>query len=85
MTPVATFAEQVTSRFAKRITDQVFLLIQSDRELMFQYLRLVEQHGLMNVNQQIGKHIKSRFNLTNDDSRQDSPTSLLIQSHQEFQ
>jgi len=84
MATINQFAEQVTAKYAKIITDQIFLLIQNDRELMHEYLRLVEANGLNSVNQQIGKYIKSRFNLSNDESRQTSPTSTLIQSHQEF-
>lgn len=84
MSPVTEFAERVSASYAKEITDQIFLLIQNNHDLMYEYLHLVEQHGVTSVNQQIGKHIKTRFSLTNDDSRQDLPKSVLIQSHQEF-
>ena len=40
----------------KRITNEVFLIIQNDRELMYEYLRLVESIGLDSVNQAIGKY-----------------------------
>ena len=79
------FADEVLSKFSKEITDQVFLSIQNDRELMHEYLRLVSKEGIDSVNQQLGKAVKSRFKLSNSDSRQDDPKSMLIKSHQEFE
>ena len=84
MSPISKYAERVAAQFSKRITDEMFLLIQKDKNLMHDYLRLVEENGLTEVNQQIGKYIKTRFNLSNDESRQELPESTLIQSHQEF-
>jgi len=60
-------------------------MIQNDRELMYEYLKLVEAHGLITVNQQIGKALKNRFNLSNDAQREFSPQSTLIQSYQQFE
>jgi hypothetical protein len=85
MTELSAFAERVMSAFAKSITDKVFLMIQEDRGLMHDYLKLVEAHGLTPVNQYIGKKVKERFSLTNDMCRQENPESTLIQSHQEFE
>lgn len=68
----------------KRITDEVFLLIQNDREFMQDYLRLVEKKGLDSVNQLIGAGVKKKYNLENDDQRNKEPKSSLIQSHQQF-
>ena len=85
---VTAFAEKALSRFAKRITDEVFLLIQNDRELMQEYLRLVQESGLDTVNQWIGRKVKERFALANetgDEARNEDPRSTLIQSHQKFQ
>ncbi len=65
------------------ITDEIFFLIQNDRKLMHLYLRLVEEKGLDQVNQTIGRAVKVRFDLTND-VRQHHPKSTLIQSYQEF-
>jgi len=81
---VTAYAEEVLSRFSKQITDEVFLSIQSDRDLMREYLRLVERNGVETVNRWIGRRVKERFNLEKDTARQDSPKSTLIQSHQEF-
>lgn len=85
MSDVARFIEKALSRFSKSITDQVFLMIQGDRDLMYQYLKLVEVHGLTTVNQQIGKAVKNRFDLLSDVQREHSPQSTLIQSYQQFE
>lgn len=69
----------------KRITNEVFLIIQNDRELMYEYLRLVESLGLDSVNQAIGKEVKKQYGLTNVDDREDNPSCTLIQSHQKFE
>jgi hypothetical protein len=69
----------------KRITNEVFLIIQNDRELMYEYLRLVESKGLDTVNQSIGKEVKKQYGLTNIDDREDNPSCTLIQSHQKFE
>ena len=44
--PIKKFADEVLSKFSKEITDQVFLSIQNDRELMHEYLRLVSKEGI---------------------------------------
>jgi hypothetical protein len=85
MSDIAKFTEKTLSRFSKSITDEVFLLIQNDKELMYEYLKLVETHGLATVNQQIGKAVKRRFDLSSDSQREFSPQSTLIQSHQQFE
>jgi len=79
------FMEEVCSEKNKSITDEIFLLIQNDRELMSKYLRLVEQDGLDKINQDIGREVKKRYGLSNAESRQENPRSTLIKSHQEFQ
>jgi hypothetical protein len=78
-------SNKVLSQFSKSITDKVFLLIQSDKELMNDYLRTVQEKGLDVTNRHLGKAIKSRFNLDNDSQREDFPTSTLIKSYQQFQ
>lgn len=85
MSDIGEFTGIALSRFSKSITDKVFLMIQNDKGLMHDYLRLVETHGLDTVNQQIGKAIKNRFDLSNDAQRELSPESTLIGSHQQFE
>ena len=79
------FADEVLGKFSKEITDQVFLSIQNNRKLMHEYLRLISENGIDSVNQHIGKSVKKRYKLSNSDSRQDDPKSILIKSHQEFE
>lgn len=85
MTEVNDFADKVISQINKTITDRVFLEIQSDRELMQEYLSLVERSGLSVVNQTIGKMVKHRYQLTGADGRETDPKSTLIRSHQTFE
>jgi hypothetical protein len=84
MSEISDFVDTVVSSFSESITDYVFLMIQDDRELMQEYLRLISDTKLDTVNQQIGKKVKERFNLTKAPRRQDSPRSNLIKSHQIF-
>lgn len=84
MSLLSDFAEKVMKQYSKKITDEIFLMIQNNKELMCEYLKLVETDGLTVVNQQIGKKIKNRFSLDNDFTRNEIPRSTLIKSHQEF-
>ncbi|WP_152004396.1 hypothetical protein [Desulfoluna spongiiphila] len=82
MTP-RELAEEAISRFNKKITNEIFALIQNDRELMYEYLRIIERDGLDTTNQTIGKMVKAKYGLTNAD-REEDPSCTLIQSHQKF-
>lgn len=78
-------AEKATAHFSKQITNEVFLTIQNDPELMHDYLRAVSDHGLDNVNQTIGKYVKEKYKLNNVDDRENAPSCTLIQTHQKFE
>ena len=78
------FIKRVISLKNRTITDEIFLLIQHDRYLMQNYLRLVENEGLNQVNRQIGKAVKKAYRLNDDEIREDDPHSTLIRSHQIF-
>lgn len=78
-------AKKAITRMNKRITNEIFMLIQNDRELMRDYLRVVEEKGLDKVNQTIGKEVKDAYGLKNVDDREDNPDCTLIQSHQKFE
>ena len=78
-------ANEAISRLNKRITNEVFLVIQNDRELMQAYLRAVEDDHLDSINRQIGRRVKERYSLENADDREDNPSCTLIQSHQKFE
>lgn len=78
-------AQQAIRKMNKQITNEIFLIIQNDRDLMHAYLRAVEKSGLDTVNQTIGKEVKSSYQLVNIDDREDNPDCTLIQSHQKFE
>jgi len=66
------------------ITDTVFLMIQNDRELMYNYLRVVANQGNLGyVNSEIASEIKQYFDLTNA-GLNEYPNSFLIQSYECF-
>ena len=78
--------DEVIALKNKTITDEVFLLIQNNRDFMQKYLQLVHEKGVKTVNQNIGKMVKTKYNLTNDTERNYEPISTLIAtSHQVFQ
>ena len=83
MTPKE-IADEAISRMNKRITNEIFMIIQNDRDLMKNYLRAVDSNTLDTVNQTIGKAVKKAYDLTNAD-REDEPACTLIQSHQKFE
>ena len=78
-------AEEAIKRMNKRITNEIFLIIQNDRELMKEYLRAVERDTLDTVNKIIGKEVKRAYGLININDREDNPSCTLIQSHQKFE
>jgi len=85
MTKLDDFKSKVVKMFCNDITDRVFLMIQNDRELMQEYLSIIE-HGnsRANINSQIAKEIKKRFQLDNEEMKNKEPKSFLIQSHEKF-
>ncbi len=80
------FVQGLLDKFSAIITDEVFLLIETDRELLFEYLHLVAATGnVSEVNAEIAKAIKKRFHLTTTHEPNQEPESLLIQSFVELQ
>lgn len=79
------FSDKALAKYSKVIMDAVFESIQNDKVLMHDYLRTVEEKGLDVTNRHIGKAVKTRFKLKNDEQRTENPKSTLIQSHQQFQ
>ena len=84
MTPQE-IAEAAISNMNKRITNEIFMEIQNDRNLMYEYLKAIENSKLDTVNQTIGKAVKKAYNLKNLNDREDNPNCTLIQSHQKFE
>ncbi len=78
------FTSKLIAAFDKQITDQVFLFIESERELMSNYLNTVANNELNVVNSSIAKAIKKHYELQNLDSKNESPKSKLIESYEEF-
>lgn len=78
-------ADEAIRRMNKRITNEIFLTIQNDRDLMKEYLRTIQDSGLDFVNQAIGRRVKGSYNLVNVNDREDNPSCTLIQSHQKFE
>lgn len=79
MTP-AELANAVIAKFSENITDEIFMTIESNKDLMEKYLRTVSESGLDVVNQAIGKEVKSAFNLENKGECKE-PCSNLIKSY----
>ncbi len=78
-------AQKAIGKMNKQITNEIFMIIQNDRELMYEYLRAVEANGLDSVNQIIGREVKTAYQLANIDDREDNPSCTLVQSHQKFE
>ena len=78
-------AKEAIGIMNKRITNEVFLIIQNNHSLMLEYLRAIEADGLDTVNQTIGKEVKAAYELMNVNEREDNPSCTLIQSHQKFE
>lgn len=80
------FKEKVVDMYTEQLTDKVFLMIQNDRELMKEYLSIVEKSSsLKYINSEIAKEIKKRYNLDNLGEKNRTPESYLIQGHELFE
>jgi hypothetical protein len=78
--------DEVIAYKNKTITDEVFLLIQNNKDFMQKYLTLVEEKGLGVVNRYIGEAVERKYKLTPiPGSINTEPKSTLISSHQEFE
>jgi len=78
-------AQTAIAKMNKKITNEIFLIIQNDRDLMYEYLRAVQSDTLDIVNRAIGKEVKAAYKLNNLEDREDNPSCTLIQSHQIFE
>lgn len=81
MTRTTDFNNKVIDRFVDSITDRVFLMIQEDRDLMLEYLRLISDSTLDDVNKSLGKAVRQRLNLENDSIEVKEVKSTLIKSY----
>ena len=81
---ISQFTQHVLNEFTEQLTDQVFLFIENDRELLGQYLHTVEGKELDTVNAHIAKAIKRHFALESKGERCDTPKSKLIQGYEKL-
>jgi hypothetical protein len=83
---VKEFAKKVIALKNRTITDEVFLLIQNNRGLMKEYLKLVQENKLQTVNQWIGRTVMEEYKLKHyTTGRNSKPTTTLISSYQELE
>tara|TARA_R110001592_G_scaffold2598_2_gene15031 strand:- start:325 stop:579 length:255 start_codon:yes stop_codon:yes gene_type:complete len=81
---IKNFTQKVLKKFNKQITDEIFLFIQNDRELLHDYLLLLNNHTLDTLNVNIAKQIKDNYGFESGAICKD-PKSKLIQSFTEFE
>ena len=74
------YAEALVKGFIRDITDNVFLSIQNDKELMSEYQTNVNRYGLQDANMAIGEKVKTLLGLENDGVN-DKPKSHLIKKY----
>ncbi len=84
MTPQE-IAKKAVSKMNKKITNEIFLIIQNDRDLMKEYLLAVENEDntLQTVNQTIGMEVKKAYELVGN-SIEENPSCTLIETHTTF-
>jgi len=78
------FMDKVFERFHTFITDEIFCFIENDKELLHDYLKLLENNKLNVLNSNIAKAIKAKYGLKNQFEENVLPKSKLIQTHQKF-
>lgn len=52
------FIQKVLEKFTKQITDQVFLMIQNDRDLYIEYCNQCHSQDKNKLNRDLGKAVK---------------------------
>ncbi|RTR40291.1 hypothetical protein EKG38_06130 [Shewanella canadensis] len=77
-------AQAAISELNQKLTNEIFLIIQDNRELMQAYLKAIETGSVESVNTAIGKEIKAIYQLEDFDGREENPSCTLIKSHQMF-
>jgi hypothetical protein len=78
------FKNRIIERFSSEITDYVFLMIQNDRELLQEYMKLLGNNKQNVINSSIAKEIKKTYNLENQNLIIKNPKSFLIKSYESF-
>lgn len=76
------FIQKVLEKFTKQITDQVFLMIQNDRDLYIEYCNQCHSQDKNKLNRDLGKAVKEYFDLVNlDEAKLEEVKSVLITSY----
>ena len=80
MSAITEFNKKVINEFVESITDRVFLMIEDDKDLMAEYLRLISDNTLNAVNTSLGLAVKELLKLENIEIEEE-PASFLIRSY----
>lgn len=81
MSEAAEFSAKAITLFRQNLTDALFLFIENDRELMQQYLELMENGcSRQEINSLLGKQLVPAFNLENQPVSCARPRSTLIKT-----
>ena len=76
------FEEKILEKFSEQITDIVFLMIENDKELLIDYMQLIENgNKRKTINSQMAQTICKKFNLENKGFEVEKPLSKLIESY----
>jgi hypothetical protein len=74
------FAQKVVEKFSLELTDQLFLYIENDKELMQDYLRVITENGIHKTNKDLGAEFKELFFVDNLEET-DQVKSKLIKTY----
>ena len=85
MKEIEKLVDKAIAEMNKKITDEIFLIIEKDEVLKKEYESLKKKKRKRTVNTTIGKLVRKKYNLSYEKkNRQNSPESILIKSHQKF-
>lgn len=79
--------QEVFPKFEKEITDQIFLFIENDKELLKQYLDVLSENkdlSLGDVHRSIARMIANRYGLEKNGVEVNEPKSKLIQTYSQL-
>lgn len=71
------FAKKVARKFCAELTDQLFLYIENDKELMQDYLRVVSENTIHKTNKDLGAEFKELFFVDNLDETDQVKSNLI--------
>lgn len=74
--------QEVFQKFEKEITDQIFLFIENNKELLNQYHDVLSENE--NVNETIPRMIENKYGLEKNGVAVNEPKSKLIQTYSQL-